>query len=126
TDGAQDNQYKDVPNGNWHGSNHATVINASHVNTYTTICNNLKNRGINMFSIYIPYQHINPVNTTFAGDEDDYANTNIAGIPGSLQSCASPADAGGSYFYTASTPADIQASLNAMFNHSLQTAHITN
>jgi Flp pilus assembly protein TadG len=126
TDGAQDNQYKDVPNGNWHGSNHATVINDSQANTYPTICNTLKNRGIIVSVLYIPYQTINPVNTSFAGDEDDYANNNIAGIPGSLQSCASPADAGGSYFYTASTPADIQASLNAMFNHSLQTAHITN
>jgi hypothetical protein len=26
TDGAQDNQYKDVPNGNWHASNHATLF----------------------------------------------------------------------------------------------------
>jgi len=126
TDGAQDNQYKDVPNGNWHGSNHATVINDSLHNTYPTICATLKNRGIIVSVLYIPYQTINPVNAAFAGDEDDYANLNIANIPGSLQTCASPPDAGGSYFYTASSPAEIQASLNAMFNHSLQTAHITN
>jgi Flp pilus assembly protein TadG len=126
TDGAQDNQYKDVPNGNWHGSNHATVLTDSTNNSYPRICTTLKNRGIIVSVLYIPYQTINPVNTSFAGDEDDYANWNIPNIPSSLSGCASPPDAGGSYFYTANTPAEIQASLNAMFNHSLQVAHITN
>jgi hypothetical protein len=95
-------------------------------NTYPNICATLKNRGIIVSVLYIPYQLINPVNTAFAGDEDDYANWNIPNIPASLQSCASPADAGGSYFYTANSPTEINNSLNAMFNHSLQTAHITN
>jgi len=76
--------------------------------------------------LYIPYVTINPVNTTFAGDEDDYANNNIPNIPASLQGCASPPDSAGSYFYTANTPQDITDSLNAMFNHAVQTAHITN
>ena len=66
------------------------------------------------------------VNASFANDEDDFANNNIPNIPKSLSDCASPADAGGSYFYTASSPAEINASLQAMFNHSLITAHITN
>ena len=66
------------------------------------------------------------MNASFANDEDDHANWNIPNITTGLQACASPPDAGGSYFYTANTPADIQASLNAMFNHSLQTARITN
>jgi Flp pilus assembly protein TadG len=126
TDGAQDNQMKGVPNGGWSGSNHATVLNDTTNNTYPNICATLKNRGIIVSVLYIPYQLINPVNTSFAGDEDDYANWNIPNIPASLQACASPADAGGSYFYTASSPTDINNALNAMFNHSLQTAHITN
>jgi hypothetical protein len=131
TDGAQDNQYKDVPNGSWHGSNWATVLTDSVNNTYPNICQTLKNRNIIVSVLYIPYQTITPVNTSFANDEDDHANWNINGPPGpgisaSLQACASPPDAGGSYFYTANTPQDIQDSLNAMFNHSLQTAHITN
>ena len=66
------------------------------------------------------------MNASFAGDEDDAANNNIPSIPMSLQSCASPADSAGSYFYTANTPQDITNSLNAMFNHALVTAHITN
>jgi hypothetical protein len=125
TDGAQDNQMKGVPNGGWSGSNHATVL-TDLINAYPSICQTIKNRGVIVSVLYIPYQLINPVNASFAGDEDDYANSNIPNIPASLQACASPADAGGSYFYTANTPTDIQQSLNAMFNHSLQTAHITN
>ena len=70
TDGAQDNQYKDVPNGGWHGSNHATVLNDTTV-TYKTICATLKSRGIIVSVLNIPYQTINPVNTSFAGNEDD-------------------------------------------------------
>lgn len=115
TDGAQDPQTKDVPNGNWHGSNHATTINPS------TDCAPLKSRGIIVSVLYIPYQTINPVNTSFANNEDTFANNNIADIPASLQGCASPG-----FFYTANTPADITIALNAMFNHALVTAHITN
>jgi Flp pilus assembly protein TadG len=115
TDGAQDPQIKGVPNGGWSGSNHATVINPA------TDCTPLKNRGVILSVLYIPYQPISPVNTSFAGNEDTYANNNIANIPASLQGCASPG-----FFYTANTPADITAALNAMFNHALVNAHITN
>ena len=114
TDGAQDNQVKGVPNGPWSGSNHATVINP------TTVCKPLTDRGIIVSVLYIPYQPIYPVNTSFAGNEDTYANNNIPNIPPSLQGCASPG-----FFYTANSPADITAALNAMFNHALQTAHLT-
>ncbi|CAL79873.1 conserved hypothetical protein [Bradyrhizobium sp. ORS 278] len=114
TDGAQDPQVKGVPNGSWSGSNHATTINP------TTSCTPLKNRGIIISVLYIPYQTINPVNASFAGDEDDYANNNIPNIPPSLQACASPG-----FFYTANTPADITSALNAMFNHAVSEAHLT-
>ena len=60
-------------------------------------------------------------NPSFANDEDDYANNNITNIPASLTDCASPG-----FFYTANSPADITAALNAMFNHAVVTAHITN
>jgi Flp pilus assembly protein TadG len=119
TDGAQDPQMKGVPNGNWSGSNHATTINP------TSVCTPLKNRGVKIAVLYIPYVTINPVNASFAGDEDDYANANIASIPSSLQNCASPPDSAGSYFYTANTPQEIADSLKAMFNHAITVAHIT-
>ncbi|MFT4118936.1 MAG: pilus assembly protein [Bradyrhizobium sp.] len=115
TDGAQDPQIKGVPNGSWSGSNHATVIDP------TASCAPLKSRGVIISVLYIPYQPISPVNASFANDEDDYANSNIANIPTSLQNCASPG-----FFYTANTPADITAALNAMFNHAVAEAHITN
>ena len=121
TDGAQVPQVKGVPNGSWSGSNHATTIDKQGTLATVPQCETLKGRGIIISVLYIPYQKIDPVNTSFAGDEDTYANNNIPYIPASLQKCASPG-----FFYTANTPADITAALNAMFNHALQTAHITN
>jgi Flp pilus assembly protein TadG len=115
TDGAEDPQTKGVPGGGWSGSNHATTLDP------TTLCTPLKNRGIIISVLYIPYQPIQNPNTSFAGNEDGFANANIASIPGSLQGCASPG-----FFYTANTPADIATALNAMFNHAVITAHITN
>jgi Flp pilus assembly protein TadG len=119
TDGAQDPQTKGVPNGGWAGSNHATTIDP-------TICSAMKSRGIKISVLYTPYVTINPVNTSFAGNEDTYANNNIPDIPASLQGCASPDDSAGSYFYTANTPQDINNALTAMFNHAVTVAHITN
>src|SRR5262249_41362490 len=121
TDGAQDPQTKGVPNGTWAGSNHATTIS-----TTNSDCTTMKSNGVKISVLYIPYVAINPVNTSFANNEDTYANTNIASIPASLQACASPADSAGSYFYTANSPADINSALQAMFNHALTVAHITN
>jgi Flp pilus assembly protein TadG len=121
TDGAQDPQTKGVPNGNWSGSNHATTIDNQGTTSPIPSCAALKNRGIIVSVLYIPYEPIQNPNSSFANDEDDYANSNIQYIPASLQSCASPG-----FFYTASTPGDITTALNNMFNHALITAHITN
>lgn len=120
TDGAQDNQYK-VIGGNWSGSNHATLLNDTVNDQYPNACQQIKKRGILISVLYIPYQPINPVNTSFAGDEDDYANWNIPNIPASLQACASP-----DRFYTANTPQDIDSALQKMFADALIAAHITN
>jgi hypothetical protein len=120
TDGAQDPQSKGVPNGGWSGSNHATVL-SDPFNSFPDACTTLKNRGIVIAVLYIPYQKISPVNASFAGDEDDAANNNIPNIPPSLQACASP-----NFFYTANTPTDIDTMLKQMFQQALSTAHITN
>jgi hypothetical protein len=119
TDGAVDPQMKVINSGSvgWSGSNHAVVIDPVNTN----VCSQLKNRGIIVSVLYIPYQPITQVNSSFANDEDDYANWNIPNIPASLQNCASPG-----FFYTANAPADITAAMNAMFNHAVVTAHITN
>jgi Flp pilus assembly protein TadG len=120
TDGAQDNQYKVVPNGGWFNSNHATTIDNRGTLATVPSCETLKGRGVIVSVLYIPYQPVSPVVTTFSGDEDTAANDNIPYIPASLQKCASPG-----FFYTANSPTEIAASLNAMFNHALQTAHLT-
>ena len=119
TDGAVTPQTKGVPNGGWSGSNHDTVISA--VGQTDANCTAIKARGIKIAILYIPFQPINPVNSAFAGDEDDYANWNIPNIPQSLQSCASP-----NFFYTANTPQDITNLLQTMFQQALTEAHVTN
>jgi Flp pilus assembly protein TadG len=90
----------------------------------TSLCSTLKNRGIKVAVLYIPYQPIqNP--TTFAGSEDINVNALIppesTAVPDNLQSCASP-----NFFYTANTPADINNALVTMFEQAVSTAHITN
>jgi Flp pilus assembly protein TadG len=111
TDGAQNNQTQ--WDGGWAGNNNATVMDP-------TLCTPLKNRGIVISVLYIPYQTIqNP--TSFANNEDYAVNAIIPDIPASLKACASP-----NFFFTANTPADITTALNAMFNQALVTAHITN
>jgi Flp pilus assembly protein TadG len=115
TDGAQDPQVKALNGGGWSGSNHATVLDP------TALCKPLKDRGIIISVLYVPYQPIQNPNPSFAGNEDGYANDNISSIPPSLKACASP-----NFFFTANTPADITTALNAMFKQALVTAHITN
>jgi Flp pilus assembly protein TadG len=98
------------------GSNSATVMPMG----ASSYCKPLKDRGIIISVLYIPYQPIqNP--TTIFNNEDNVANANIANIPPSLKDCASP-----NFFFTANTPADITTALTAMFNQALVTAHITN
>ena len=88
--------------------------------TSTDYCTTIKNRGITIAILYIPYQPIADPSTIF-NDEDGYANSNIANIPTALQTCAST-----NFFYTADTPADINSALLSMFQQAVNTAHITN
>jgi Flp pilus assembly protein TadG len=120
TDGSEDCQQ--YLNGNWTNAgggcspyqNSATTINQSY-------CSTLKNRGITVAVLYVPYEQIQDPNSNFADNEDGYANENIPNIPTSLQNCASP-----NFFYTADSPADIKSALVTMFNQAVRTAHVTN
>jgi Flp pilus assembly protein TadG len=98
------------------GSNSATVMPTG----ASSYCKPLRDKGITISVLYIPYQTIQNATTIF-GDEDHVANNNIVHIPPSLRDCASPG-----FFYTANAPSDIAAALNAMFDHAVQVAHITN
>jgi Flp pilus assembly protein TadG len=128
TDGSQD--YQTQWQGNWSSQNWSSsgavpyqnssaVIPPNSV-TSTDYCTNMKNRGITIAILYIPYQPIQDPSTIF-NDEDGYANSNIANIPAALQTCASS-----NFFYTANSPADINSALLSMFQQAVNTAHITN
>ena len=86
----------------------------------TDYCTAIKNRGITIAILYIPYQPISDPSTIF-DNEDGYANGNVQYIPTALQACAST-----NFFYTAATPADINSALLSMFQQAVNTAHITN
>jgi Flp pilus assembly protein TadG len=116
TDGAQDPQTKGINGGSWAGSNHATVIDP------VAQCKPLKDRGIMIGVVYIPYQPIQNPNHSFAGDEDGFANANIPNIEPSLKACASSP----SFYIKANTPADITNGLQTLLKQSLISAHITN
>jgi Flp pilus assembly protein TadG len=128
TDGSQD--YQTQWNGNWSSQNwssnsavpyqnSATVIPPNSV-TSSDYCTQMKNRGITIAVLYIPYETIQNA-TNFASSEDIYANNNIPNIPTALQHCASP-----NFFYTANTPTDINNALIAMFDQAVSTAHLSN
>ena len=119
TDGSQDCQTQS--GGSWSGTGSTCSPSYNSATTISTsLCTTLKNRGITIAVLYIPYQTIQNA-TTFANSEDIYANNNIPNIPGALQSCASP-----NFYYTANTPADINNALITMFEQAVSTAHVTN
>jgi hypothetical protein len=118
TDGSQDCQWQS--GGSWGGNAGCSPYSNSATTIDDTLCTTLKNRGITIAVLYIPYKTIqNP--TTFANSEDIYANDNIPNIPSALQSCASP-----NFYFTADTPTDINNALIAMFDQAVSTAHISN
>ena len=114
TDGSQDSQYYTSSTNSWAGSNHATYLSPA------SLCTNIKNRGIRIAVLYIPYQPIQNPNPSFAGDEDDYANNNIPNIPAPLQACASPG-----FYFTANSPTDIAAALQTMFKQAITSDRLT-
>jgi len=129
TDGSQD--YQTQSSGSWGSENWTSNATVPYQNSATVIppnteqntdyCGTMKNRGITVAVLYIPYGAIVDPNSGFANNEDGYANNNIANIPAALQSCAST-----NFFYTANSPADITAALVTMFEQAVSTAHITN
>ena len=129
TDGSHD--YQTQWNGNWGSQNwsatgavpyqnSATVIPPNSV-TSTDYCTTLKNRGVTIAILYIPYQTIINANSNFATTKTDMQTTIFANIAPALQTCAST-----NFFYTANSPTDIQNALIAMFQQAVSTAHVSN
>lgn len=128
TDGSQD--YQTQSGGSWGAQNWTANGSVPHQNSATVIppnseqstdyCGAMKSRGITVAVLYIPYETIQDANAAFASDEDGYANNNIQNIPAALQACASP-----NFYFTATTPQDIQNALIQMFQQSLISAHVS-
>ncbi|MGH1569885.1 TadE/TadG family type IV pilus assembly protein [Methylobacterium sp. P31] len=100
-------------NGNFDGSTPAQID--------PTLCTSLKTAGAIISVLYIPY---NIINYTNYGGTVAWENGRVNGFSPTLstplQSCASPG-----FFFTANTPTDITAALNAMFDKAVQVAHLT-
>ena len=98
TDGSQD--YQTQWSGGWGSQNWSSNSTVPHQNSATIIppnsitstdyCTTMKNRGITIAILYIPYQTIQNANSSFASNEDGYANNNIPNIAPALKTCASP------------------------------------
>jgi hypothetical protein len=85
-----------------------------------TLCTPLKNRGITVAVLHIPYQPITNPNASFANNEDGKVNAIVPTIPTELQQCASPG-----FFFSAYTSQDITNAMQAMFAQSLAAARLT-
>jgi Flp pilus assembly protein TadG len=130
SDGSQD--YQTQSGGNWGSQNWNSNGTSPYQNSSTGIppnsedntdyCQAMKSNGITVAVLYIPYGTIVDPNASFANNEDGYANTNITNgtYAANLQNCATTG-----FFYTASTPTDIQNALVTMFEQAVATAHIS-
>ncbi len=83
-------------------------------------CTALKNAGATISVLYIPYINLTVGNQNQG--ETIASNNAIPSLPTALSSCASSP----SYFHSAYTAADINTSLQQMFQQAVQAAHLTN
>ncbi|NEU13089.1 VWA domain-containing protein [Methylobacterium sp. BTF04] len=110
TDGIGNNQYWYNSTG-WTGSQ-AKLLDA-------TLCKPLKDRGITISVLYIPYVPLASPYNTNVGYENIVVNGLIPSVPLTLQNCASPG-----FFQTASTATQIETALNAMFDQATRQARL--
>ena len=97
----------------------------------TGFCALAKSYGFTVAVLYIPYVPISNPNPSFAGDEDDKVNAVVNGVNPSITStlagsstnpngCSTPG-----FFFTASTPTDINNAMQTIFFQALQVARLT-
>ena len=116
TDGMANTQYYygkagNFDNAQWTGS-YSNLIDPN-------LCTPLKSQGVTISILYIPYVPMQRPFNTNVGYENDRVNTLIPDVPRALQACASPG-----YFYTASSAADINSALQAMFTQAISVARL--
>lgn len=90
----------------------------------TSFCTLAKSNNFTVAVLYIPYVPITNPNPSFAGDEDDKVNALVPPlsqqVPSTLQQCATSG-----FFFTASSPTDINNAMQTMFFQALQVARLT-
>lgn len=90
----------------------------------TSVCSYAIQYGFTVAVLYIPYVPITNPNSSFANNEDGKTNALIPPVsnqvPAALQACATPG-----FYFTASTPADIQNAMQTMFFQAVQSARLT-
>ena len=108
-------KFRNYKNSNWSiGGSKPAPMNPS-------LCDQLKNSGAIVSILYIPYNIISfQDNRGSIVRENKTVNEFSQRLSTPLRACASPG-----FFYTANAPADITASLNAMFDQALQVARLT-
>ncbi|KQP33623.1 hypothetical protein ASF49_06970 [Methylobacterium sp. Leaf104] len=110
TDGMGNNQYWYNKTG-WTGSQ-AKLLDPS-------LCKSLKDKGVTVSVLYIPYVPLALPFNTNVGYENVVVNGLIPSVPATLQNCASSG-----YFRTASSASEIQEALNAMFDQATKKARL--
>lgn len=85
----------------------------------SNLCQPLKDRGITISVLYIPYVLLAKPFNTNVGDENNTVNNLIPSVPDRLKSCASSG-----YFRTASSATEIQEAMNAMFDQATRKARL--
>ena len=84
-----------------------------------SLCKPLKDRGITISVLYIPYVPLAKPFNTNVGDENNTVNNLIPSVPNRLKSCASSG-----FFRTASSATEIQEAMNAMFDQATRKARL--
>ncbi|WP_331288559.1 MULTISPECIES: TadE/TadG family type IV pilus assembly protein [Methylobacteriaceae] len=107
-------KFRGYPDAWWNGSQPAQID--------PTKCTELKNAGATISVLYIPYNFVKSyTNHSYIVWENNRVNGFSPTLSDPLRKCATDG-----FFYTANTPADITASLGAMFDQALRVARITN
>ncbi|MCJ2044805.1 pilus assembly protein TadG-related protein [Methylobacterium sp. J-078] len=110
TDGIGNNQF-------WYNTTGWTGSQAKLLDP--TLCSTLKNRGVTVSILYIPYVPLALPFNTNVGYENVVVNGLIPNVPATLQACATPG-----YFRTASSASEIQNALNSMFDQATRKARL--
>jgi hypothetical protein len=122
SDGMQNSQWHVTKTGAWPGVTPYPTPSGTTVSIRAMdpmLCNVLKNRGITVAVLQIPYPtFVDP--KPFAASQEFKANDAVPNLSGAMQACASP-----KFYFNAASPADITAAMKQMFAQAVASARLT-